>query len=144
MDDDSVETIERQLARFASRGLAPRLRESVLANVRQELRAARWDRRLARAAAVLLALGVGMNAAIGLRSADSQSARIARGRPAEARPSLVETAIVVAEATDAPTAHRFARKMAALAGRKLTDDEAAAIEAAVRRASPHGNTGNKG
>jgi hypothetical protein len=144
MSEESLEQIERQVGSMPVVGSPLELRGAVLAKVQRELRASRWDRRLARAAVVLLAIGVGMNVAIGLQSAGSDEGQLARGRRFGARPSLVDTAIVLAEATDAVTAQQFARQMAALAGRKLTEDEVAAIEAAVRRASVHGSTGNKG
>ncbi len=83
-----------------------------------------------------------MNLAMGLRPSDSPRGRVASHRPAEARQSLVETAVVVAQATDASTALQFARQLAAMTGRELTPDEAAAIGAAVRRHSPHGEQGN--
>jgi hypothetical protein len=47
--------------------------------------------------------------------------------------SLIDTAIVVAEATDANTGRTFARQLAALSGRELTDQEIASINAAVTR-----------
>jgi hypothetical protein len=52
----------------------------------------------------------------------------------------------VAEATDAATGSQFARQLAALRGRKLTADEAAAIDAAVGH-SPgvhHNDNGRRG
>ena len=142
MNDESMETVERRLACFDSRGVPPGLRENVLADVQRELRAARWDRRLARAAVVLLVVGVGMNVAIGLRPSDSGSDRVAQNHSGEARRSLVETAVVVAQATDASTAIQFARQLAAMTGRELTPDEAAAIDAAVQRQPLRGEPGN--
>jgi hypothetical protein len=111
-----------------------------LAEVQRELRSARCDRRWARAAAVLLAAGVGLNVAIGLRTVGSVDGSQQSVIRSSARKSLVDTAVVVAEATDAATGSRFARQLAAMSGRELTSDEAAAIEAAVRRAA----NGNKG
>jgi hypothetical protein len=133
MDDESREQIEFQLASAGVTPAPPVLRVEVLAQVRQELRAARWDRRLARAAAVLLIVGVGINLAAGFQSdGKGNSARQPVAQAAE-RPSLVDTAIVVAEATDAATGRRFARQLAAMTGRELTADEVAAIDAAMRR-----------
>jgi hypothetical protein len=45
---------------------------------------------------------------------------------------LIETAIVVAEATNADTGRLFARKWAAMSGRALTEREIAAIDASNR------------
>ncbi len=140
--NESVEAVERRLESLGSRRVPSDLRENVLADVHRELRAARWDRRLARAAVVLLVVGVGMNAAMGLRSSDSPSGHVASHRPGESRQSLVETAVVVGQATDASTALQFARQLAAMTGRELTPDEAAAIGAAVQRQSPGGEPRN--
>jgi hypothetical protein len=141
MNDDSLEVIERQLTAVLSSGAPPELRGAVLADVQRELRAARWDRRLTRAAALLLVVGVGLNVAIGLRSTGSREAAPQQMARSNSRQSLVDTAVVVAEATDAATGSRFARQLAAMSGRELTADEAAAIEAAVRRAVKNGNRG---
>ena len=144
MSDETLEQFERQIGSMPILGSPMELRGTVLDNVQRELRASRWDRRLARAAVLLLAIGVGMNAAIGLQSDGADKGGLTHGQRFEPRQSLVDTAIVLAEATDAATAQQFARQMAAFAGRKLTDDEVAAIEAAVRRGSLHSNSGNKG
>jgi hypothetical protein len=144
MMQESLENIEQQVASSRTVALPTELRGRVLADVNRELRASRWDRRLARSAVVLLALGVGLNAGLGLRSNVLSDIRLAQKRQPEIRPSLVDTAIVVANATDALTAQRFAQQLAAMTGRKLTDVETAAIEAAVRRASAHNMSGNKG
>ncbi|HVT28575.1 MAG TPA: hypothetical protein VHE81_11230, partial [Lacipirellulaceae bacterium] len=135
MNDESANTIERRLASLGSRGVPSGLRDNVLADVHRELRAARWDRRLARTAVVLLVVGIGMNAVVGLPRSDSGRSSVASIHPTEARQSLVETAVVVAQATDASTALQFARQLAAMTGRELTPDEAAAIDAAVQRHS---------
>ncbi len=60
------------------------------------------------------------------------------------RQSLVDTAIVVAEATDAATGRRFARQVAAISGHELTADEAAAIDAAIDRPMSHAINGRRG
>jgi hypothetical protein len=146
MSDESLEQIERQIAAMQLPVSPAGLRGAVLGDAQRELRAARWDRRLARASVVLLVVGVGMNAALAMRSEKSKSVpvRLARAQRRESRPSVIETAIVVAEATDAPTARLFARQQAAMSGRPLTDDEAAAIEAAMRRPTSRSTLGNKG
>lgn len=144
MNDDSLEQIERQVAGSSQLGAPPALRAAVLADVRRELRAGAWDRRLARAAAVLLAVGVGMNVAAGLQSANEIGDRLPVVTQPNPRRSLVDTAVVVAEATDAQTGRQFARQLAAMTGRKLTVDEAAAIDAAVGHASRDTSEGKKG
>ena len=143
MSDESLEQVERQIASMRVVGSPIELRGAVLGNVRRELRAARWDRRMASAAAVLLVLGIGLNAAIG-QSDGSGGGKTPRARRSETRPSLVDTAIAVAQATDAPTGQQVARQLAAMTGRELTADEAAAIEAAVRRPASRNTPRNRG
>ncbi len=142
MNDNELEQIEQQIVATYAPGSSHELRGNVLADAQRELRAARWDRRFARAAVVLVALGIGLNASLGFKSDDPW--HTSKSRVAEKRASFVETAIVLAEATDASTAQLFARQMAAMSGRKLTDDETAAIDAAVRRPASRGTLGNKG
>jgi hypothetical protein len=144
MNNESLEQIGRQLASMRALGSPAELRRAVLGDVARELRASRWDRRLARVAAVLIVLGVGMNAALGLQLGGTGGGHLSRERRAESRASLVDTAIVVGEATDARTAQQFARQFAAMTGRKLTADEVAAIDAAVERQTSHGTAGNRG
>jgi hypothetical protein len=129
MDDNLLDPIERKLESMPQSGAPATLRAAVLSEMDRELRAARWDRRLARTAFVLLVVGVGLNAAIGLGVPSTSKHQVAREPQ---RDSLVQVAMSVAEATDAQTGSRFARQLAALTGRSLTGDEAAAIEAAVQ------------
>ncbi len=132
MNQDPLDELERLLASAPHPGAPANLRGGVLSSVERELRAARWDRRLARAAVVLLAVGVGMNVSLVLIESRTQSSSpgpIARDHNEN---SLIETAIVVTEATDAETGRRFARKIAAMSGRELTDRELEAIDAAVK------------
>jgi len=131
MNDETLDELERQLAGLPPHGAPAALRRAVLADVRQELRSARWDRRLARAAAVLLIVGVGINGAIVMKphtAVDQRPMHVAGERSPE---SLAETAALVADATDAETGRRFARHLVAMSGRELTVDEAAAIDAAI-------------
>lgn len=131
MNDESFGDIERQLTSAPSLPAPTELRADVLRDVHRELAAARWDRRFARAAAVLLAVGVGMNLAMGLQSSGSRSAiRQVAGGPS--RDSLVQVAMTVAEATDAETGSRFARQLAAMSGMSLSSEQSAAIDAAVK------------
>lgn len=131
MDQEPLDEFERQLAATRPAGAPTDLRRAVLNDIERELRTARLDRRLARAAVLLLVVGVGMNASLAILSSrpnDSRAGQVANDRSQE---SLVETAIVIAEATDAETGRQFARQMAALSGRELTDQEIAAIDAAA-------------
>lgn len=143
--DETLKDIETRLASVGQRSAPDALRAAVLGDVGRELAAARWDRRFARAAAVLLTVGVGMNVALGLRSSQPADGRPAQIANAKSRESLIETAVVVAEATDANTGRLFARQMAAMRGRELSSDDAAAIDAAIERAGTHTTAnGNKG
>ena len=140
---ESLEQVERQMVGLQPIGAPRELRAVVLAYVDRELRSARWDRRLARAAAVLLAVGMGLNGLIGMRSMNSGDALHPIARTSSQ--SLLETAVVVAEATDAATGLRFARQLAAIAGAELTTAEEAAIDAALQRAAPPATAnGHKG
>ena len=132
MSDESLEQVECHIASMCVIGSPIELRAAVLSNVRRELRAACWDRRMARAATVLFALGIGLNAAIG-QPDGSGSGNVLRARPSETQLSLVDTAIAVAQATDGPTGEQVVRQLAAMTGRELTADEAVAIETALRR-----------
>lgn len=136
MSDESLEQIERQISLLRGINSPGELRGVVLEDVRRELQSARWDRRMARLTAALLFVGVGINLLIGVRSGTSYAGRLAADRQAMTRTSLVDTAVLVAETTDAATARRFARQMAAMAGRPLTEDDAAAIDAAVLHLAP--------
>lgn len=132
MDTEPLDEFERELA-AAQRFRAPDgLRGAVLSSVERELRAARWDRRFARAAAVLLIVGVGWNASLVLLAPSSNKSQINQIAHNESQQSLVNTAIVVAEATNIEFGRTFARQMAALSGRELTDGEIAAIDASNR------------
>jgi hypothetical protein len=133
MDGDAFNMVEQQIADFRVPDAPKELRAMVLGNVQKELRAARWDHRLARAAAVMLVVGVGLNAATAWYAGQTQLTATAEG---PSRDSLVRTAVIVAEATDAPTARKYARQVAALRGRQLSGEDAAAIDAAVERATP--------
>ncbi len=141
MSDDNLEHVERQIAAGGLPGAPSLLRAKVMADAQRELRAARWDQRLARAAAVLLIVGVGLNLANALGSSEldqQQRSQIA----ADVRPSIVETAISVAQASDAATAQHVARQIAAMTGHKLTAAEVAAIDAATQ--TSRGTLGNRG
>ena len=144
MSDELLEEVERQVASLPMAGLPGELRGRVLTDVQRELRAARWDRRLARVAAVMLILGIGLNVGSMSHFDSVGDGRWARGRQPTVRTSLVDTAVIVAEATDAATAQRVAHQLATMTGRKLSEDESAAIETAVRRSGVRAITVNKG
>jgi hypothetical protein len=141
MNDKSLNQIERQLADSELLTAPRELRTAVLRDIERELRAARWDRRLAQVAAVLLVAGVGLNVAIASRTAGSHVRSQQSVAESSKRQSLVDTAVVVAESTDPATGRRFAAQLAAMSGRELTSDEAAAIDAAVRQVSRNGSKG---
>jgi hypothetical protein len=134
MKDDGVEELEERLAGLSLSGASKDLRDKVFANVHRELAATRWDRRFARAAAVLLAIGIGMNVAVGLQSGGSMngSRQVAGGPSGD---SFVQAAVAMSEVTDAETGSRFARQMAAMSGVSLSSEQSAAIDAAVKQHS---------
>jgi hypothetical protein len=144
MSEESFEAIEQQLSMSFRHNAPPELRPAVLVDVERELRASRWDRRLGQTAFGLLAVGVGLNAGIILQESIGDGARDRPLAHVASRQSLVDTAVLVAEATDSATGSRFARQLAAIIGRELTADEAAAIDAAVRPAGRETTNGNKG
>lgn len=144
MNDESLEQFEQRLTSLPICGAPSELRALVLNDVRRELRAGQWDRWLARAAAGLMVIGVSLNLSINLPESQATVGRQANLAHRRSQNALVDTATVVAEATDAATASRFARQLAAMSGRELSNDEAAVIDAAIKRASPASANGNKG
>lgn len=145
MEYEPLNEFERQLAAICPAGSPGELRSAVLSGVERELRAARWDRRLARTAMMLLIVGIGLNASLAWRGARPDGGRANQVAADRSQKSLVETAVVVAEATDAETGRQVARQLAAWSGRELSGDELAAIDAAVRSRSGHiDSNGNKG
>jgi hypothetical protein len=137
MNNHEFENLERQLSGRHLPGPPAELRAAVLADVRTELAESRRDRWLVRAAAVLLTTGVALNAATISRPRGADKVRPGGTAVLRSQPSLADTAAVVAAATDSATGRRFARHLAAMSGRELTRDEAAAIDAASERASRH-------
>jgi hypothetical protein len=132
MNPEPLDEFERQLASARHVGAPTALRGHVLSDVERELRAARWDRRLARAAVVLLVVGVGVNAALVLGDGATRVAPHRQLAAKDSQQAIVDTAIMVAEATNGETGRQFARQMAALSGRELTDREIASIDASPR------------
>jgi hypothetical protein len=142
MNNDPIDEIERQIAERLPSGAGAGLRSAVMADVHRELGASRWDRRMARVAASLLIAGLVLNVAVNRRLPDSSdSGRLAAAR-SNAAGTLVDRAVIVAEATDPVTGQRFARQLAAITGRALTRDEAAAIGSTVQKKSSRPETNN--
>jgi hypothetical protein len=145
MEHESFGHVEHRLAGMQLCGAPGELRAVTLAKVHCELRAARWDLRMARVAAALLTVGIGLNMAIGYQSAgflERPSQGIAR---VNSQQSFLDVAVLVAQATDAATGSQIARQLAARSGLELTDAEAAAIDAAAKTATSHANSnGSKG
>jgi hypothetical protein len=125
MDDPALEPIERQLAINRLPGAPGKLRGTVLAGVHRQLAAQRWDRRLGRAAVLMLVVGVGLNAAIGWRNGQPVSSQAGTGFKPDA---ITQAAVAVAEATDAETGTQIARHLAALGGVALSPQQEAAIQ----------------
>lgn len=139
MNDDSLSELEQQLS-LNLLGAAPsELRLAVLADVRRELAASRWDRRLARAAAALVVVGAGLNIAIGVNASSGLNPAHMTSPPSQQ--SLVQTAVAVARATDAETGRRIARQMAAWGGRTMTHEQLTALDAAMAADAPSGKDG---
>jgi hypothetical protein len=104
------------------------LRAAVLNDMRRELNAARWDRRLGRVAVVLLTAGIVLNV---LTSLPSNRAFDDSAQLVDRDATVVRTALAVASATDAETGRRYARQLAMLGGRSLTARQVAVIDAAI-------------
>ncbi|MFO0791350.1 MAG: hypothetical protein U0805_17965 [Pirellulales bacterium] len=141
--DDELEQIEAQLAGLPQGGLPTELRAAVLANVQRELREARWDRRLARVTLGLLVVGVALNFTAGRLSQIPGRLPVAMAH-AQVDSSLIQTAVVVAEVTDASTGWSYARQVAALSGREISPEEAAAIDAALEHSMSANSNGKRG
>jgi hypothetical protein len=132
MNPEPLDELERHLASARHVGAPAALRGHVLSDIDRELRAARWDRRLARAAVVLLVVGVGVNASLVFEDGSKNMTPHRQLMVEESQRAIIDTAILVAEATNGETGRQFARQLAALSGRELTDQEIATIDAATR------------
>ena len=137
------ESVEEQLARLRPRVVVGDLREVTLERVRRELRSLRWDRRLGGVAAVLLAVGVGMNFAT-VRS----RLRLPADGHLAAHPtsvSIADLAVSMAEVSDIKTASLVARHLAALKGFPPGSPQADAIGHEInRRLSASVSNGKRG
>jgi hypothetical protein len=110
-DDVNTNEIEQQLLR-AVPGRAPaEMRSVILGSMQSKLRSTRWDRRLARTAAVLVCLAVGLNGTAGWRAhREYQLAELQRPTPR----AITETAEMIASVTDKETGQWFEERMVAL------------------------------
>jgi hypothetical protein len=134
MDDPALELIERQLAHIPLAGAPAKLRGEALAGVHRHLAAQRWDRRLGRAAAAVLVIGIGLNVAISWRGGQPPSNQAV----ADLKPdAITQAAIAMAEATDAETGVQVARHLAALRGITLSPQQQAEIQTRIESHSRH-------
>jgi hypothetical protein len=139
MDDPVPEAIERQLASLPLAAAPSELRGGVLGLVRRQLLAQHWDRRLGRAAAAALVVGVGLNAAISWRGGQPSSNQAV----VEFKPdAITQAAIAMAQATNAETGVQIARHLAALGGMTLTQQQQAEIQTQIESHSRH-STGQR-
>ncbi len=130
---DDLESIERHLTNLPLPSAPPNLRSAVLKDVHRNLKAQRWDRRMAWAAVALLVVGVGINGALGWTNRNSSASQTF----AISRPDVItRAAVVVAEATDAETGRQFARRLAALSGATLTEHQEAEIQREIKSRTP--------
>jgi hypothetical protein len=136
MDDQSLAELERRLGQQRSIEAPDALRALTLLQVKRELRAARWDRRLGRIAAALVLTGIGLNAGVGLISEHSTSASIFATNDA-----LVRTGVAVARATDVETGRMMAHQLAVIQDQSISPQQLAAIDAAIDAALRQENEG---
>jgi hypothetical protein len=124
--NDPLITIEQQLAaEMPARAPAP-LRDVVMKDVHHELKSARWDRRLAKVARIVLAAGIALNVALMVSGDD-----ITAPQATVSNASLVQTAVAVAKATDAQTARQMASQISAWNGHVMTTEQLATLDAAI-------------
>jgi len=110
MNEPSQADIEQLLGHANLGNVSRELREQVLRQTQRELRAARWDRRLGRVAAVLLLVGVALNAS-SMWLTPLGSSRQTASRPSPE--SIFQLETTMAEATDPETGRRLAAHYAA-------------------------------
>jgi hypothetical protein len=128
-DLDDLESIERHLTNLPLPTAPPSLRSVVLGNVHNNLKAQRWDQRLARVAVVLLAAGAALNAALVWRGGQSGASQ---SFPASSAELITRAAIEVGELTDAETAKHFAQHLAAMNGTTLSLEQEATIRNRIK------------
>jgi hypothetical protein len=132
MNNESYDPLEQQLASSQSHQAPTELRTVVLAHVSRRLTAAKWDRRLGRMSISLLILGVGLNLLMVEQQSSPRTNDIAHAPQPE---TIVQMGIVMAEVTDTKTADQFARRLAALGGWTLTDQQTATIRRGAQKRS---------
>jgi hypothetical protein len=135
MDEHNFESIERQLIALPVAPAPEKLRQVVLAVAHRRLRAQRWDRLLARAAAAVFVVGLGLNAAVGISGKGGGASQTASAVKIEA---VTQAALAVADATDPDTATQFAKRMAMLGGVPLSADKEAAIQRRIKARTSSG------
>ncbi len=132
--DESDASVEQQLASLQPCVSANDLRSATLGQVRRELRAARWDRRLGRTAMLLLAVGIGMSVLTLQRPVSPRGGQLAVGATNRA---IVELAVTIADATDVETARSIVLHLATLSGLPLSIQQTDALGSEIdRRLSP--------
>lgn len=94
MPDQPLSELEKRLQEQTLPGAPAKLRAAVLAGVDQELKTTTWDRRLSRAAVLLLVAGLGLNGFIGL-SAEHREAMLAQQAPVPRRVSDITEMIAL-------------------------------------------------
>lgn len=140
MNDNPLEPLEDQLSRARPPKASAELRAPVLAAVNRQLAAQRWDRRLARLAAVLLVVGFGLNWTVGIRD----EGRIQEAIGVAASPeAIVDAAVAAARATDVETGGRIAQHLSALGGSELSPQQLTAIERVIRQRVKNGSKSQK-
>jgi hypothetical protein len=135
------DSLERQLDAALPPALPVELREAILGRVHGQLNAAKWDRRLGRTAIALIVLGVGLNALAGMRFSSPIDTN---SNQAIATDTILDLGATVAQATDAETGSRWARQLAALSGRTLTDQQVDEIRRSTLRSGSPSSSIQKG
>ena len=127
-DDVNMNEIERHLLRAAPTRAPDEMRSAILGSMQSELRRARWDRRLARAAAVLVCLAVGLNGVALWRGYEQQRlAKLQRPTPR----AIVEVAEMITSVTDEETGRWFEEHLLALRTHRPHTDAHAAMKRMV-------------
>jgi hypothetical protein len=129
MNEPSVASmIEQHLLRVTPKRAPVEMRSVILASMQSELRSARWDRRLARVAAVLMCLAVGLNGFFGWRGYQQRRlAELQRPTPQ----AIVEVTEMIALVTDEETGRWFEERLLALRPFRPRTDAHAAMQRMV-------------
>ena len=132
MNDDATDSLEQHILGALPSRLPAELRNIVLAKVSRQLTAAKWERRLGRTAAALIIVGIGLNWAATVRYSSPLRTNLSQS---VASAAIVEMGVTMAQATDAETGSQWARHLAALSGRTLTDRQVAEIHHGARKST---------